>query len=315
MVFMAQLAIPVVLLAWMALWPAKSSVGLMVQAIGSLLLLAGIARVGVWLFPPWWVPLAAAIGIVIAAAWYVARRGWAVTRPQTALAWLGLGLFASMALAGVFLLHQSGNATRAPQGPAVVELAFPLAPGRYLVVNGGSTPLMNAHLEALDTSIVRLRAWRGNAHAVDIIAIDELGVRAAGVQPTDPSAYRIFGVPILAPCTGLVVAAVDGLPDMPVPEFDREHMAGNHVVLDCDGVHVVLAHFRRGSVRVTTGYRAGTGAMLGEAGNSGRTNEPHLHIHAQRPGPPDAPFAGDPLPIRLAGRYLVRGDRVTIAEN
>jgi hypothetical protein len=35
-----------------------------------------------------------------------------------------------------------------------------------------------------------------------------------------------------------------------------------------------------------------------------------LHVHAQRPGSPIAPLSGEPVPIRLGGRYLVRNDRV-----
>jgi murein DD-endopeptidase MepM/ murein hydrolase activator NlpD len=56
------------------------------------------------------------------------------------------------------------------------------------------------------------------------------------------------------------------------------------------------------------------GTVLGEVGNSGGTDEPHLHIHAQRPGPPGMAMAGDPLPMLIAGRFLVRGDRVSISE-
>jgi murein DD-endopeptidase MepM/ murein hydrolase activator NlpD len=54
-----------------------------------------------------------------------------------------------------------------------------------------------------------------------------------------------------------------------------------------------------------------TNTVLGEVGNSGNSTEPHLHIHAQRPGRIWDPFIGDPLPIRLDGRYLVRNDRMT----
>jgi murein DD-endopeptidase MepM/ murein hydrolase activator NlpD len=109
-----------------------------------------------------------------------------------------------------------------------------------------------------------------------------------------------------------VIAAVDGLPDMNVPEYDRANTAGNHVMLDCNGVHVVLAHLKRGTVGVTAGEQIATGDVIGAVGNSGGTSEPHLHIHAQRPGPPGAPMGGDPLPIRLHGRFLVRGDRVHV---
>ena len=62
--------------------------------------------------------------------------------------------------------------------------------------------------------------------------LDGLGLRAKGLQPADPRAYRIYGARVLAPCAGRVVLAVDGLPDMRVPEMDREHMAGNHSCCD-----------------------------------------------------------------------------------
>lgn len=130
------------------------------------------------------------------------------------------------------------------------------------------------------------------------------------LQPADPRAYRIYGTRVLAPCTGRVVLAVDGLPDMQVPEVDREHLAGNHVMLRCEQADVMFGHLSAGSVQVRAGVAVATGDWLGCVGNSGNTGEPHLHVHAQRPGPVGAPLGGDPLPIRLDGRFPVRGDRI-----
>ena len=93
---------------------------------------------------------------------------------------------------------------------------------------------------------------------------------------------------------------------LPAPQRDREHMAGNHVLLACGDVEVLLGHFQQGSVRVREGEMVDAGQEVGRVGNTGNTDEPHLHIHAQRPGPPDAPLGGDPLPVRLGGRYLAR---------
>jgi hypothetical protein len=91
-------------------------------------------------------------------------------------------------------------------------------------------------------------------------------------------------------------------------------LPGNHVLLECDGVHVLLAHFKRGSVRVAQSDHVTIDTVVGLVGNSGNTNEPHLHIHAQRPAASGRePLSGDPLPIRLDGRYLVRNDRVASA--
>jgi murein DD-endopeptidase MepM/ murein hydrolase activator NlpD len=52
------------------------------------------------------------------------------------------------------------------------------------------------------------------------------------------------------------------------------------------------------------------GDRIAEVGNSGASDEPHLHIHAQRPGSSVEPFSGDPLPMRFDGLFLIRGDRV-----
>jgi murein DD-endopeptidase MepM/ murein hydrolase activator NlpD len=188
-------------------------------------------------------------------------------------------------------------------------LAWPLAPGDYLVVNGGSSLAVNAHADALDQSIPAHRIWRGTAYGVDIVSIDAFGLRATGVAPRDPGRYRIFATPVLAPCAGEIVVAVDGLPDMLAPEYDMANLAGNHVVLHCAKADIVMAHFRRGSVLVSAGARVSTGQKLAEVGNSGGTNEPHLHIHAQSPGTIEAPISGAPLPMRFEGRWLVRSDR------
>ncbi len=101
------------------------------------------------------------------------------------------------------------------------------------------------------------------------------------------------------------------MPDFQVPQEDSINRLGNHVVLRCDGVEIVLAHMRQGSLKVGAGERVETGAPLGEVGNSGASTEPHLHIHAQRPAVEGQPLiSGDPLALRIDGRFLVRNDRL-----
>jgi murein DD-endopeptidase MepM/ murein hydrolase activator NlpD len=145
---------------------------------------------------------------------------------------------------------------------------------------------------------------------VDLVRINRAGLRVAGLLPADPAAYLIYGDPVFAPCRGRVVVAEDGAADMPPPQVDRAHMAGNHVILECGSAWIVLGHLKRGSVAVQAGQIVELGHVLGFVGNSGNTGEPHLHIHAQRPGSTIAPLSGEPVPIRLDGRYLVRNDRV-----
>ncbi len=120
---------------------------------------------------------------------------------------------------------------------------------------------------------------------------------------------------------------------MSVPQMDREHMTGNHVIITCradstdssgpnsteisgqPGIReftVVLAHLAPGSIVVATGDAIDTGAVVGRVGNSGNTAAPHLHIHVQSHLPSDQPLSATPLWFSLDGRFLVRNDRYTV---
>lgn len=132
--------------------------------------------------------------------------------------------------------------------------------------------------------------WR---HALDF-EIFENGARHAngGVARED---YYCFNAPLLAPITGVVVAARDDLPDVIPGDADLANNWGNHVLLCTDGgAHVLLAHLRQGSLRVTPGSRVIAGQVLGACGSSGRSPVPHLHLHVQagdRLGAPTRSFA------------------------
>ena len=308
--YLAQLLLPLILIGWMLGFPARSRLGFIVQCVGSFAALAVIALRGIWLWPPWWTPYVFGVALV-AAAWVGLRRSRPFTSamPGTWGAWIVAASFVALGAVSSVGTAAALHSRIPPPGP-VVNLAFPLEPGRYLVVNGGSDFSTNAHLFTLDASEPRFREWRGQSYGVDLVQMDGLGLRARGLQPADPRAYRIYGTHVLAPCIGRVVLAVDGLPDMQVPEMDREHMAGNHVLLRCAEADVLLGHLIPGSIQVRAGDTVATGVWLGSVGNSGNTGEPHLHVHAQRPGSVGAPLGGDPLPILFDGRFSVRGDRV-----
>lgn len=172
------------------------------------------------------------------------------------------------------------------------------------MAQGGGNPSVNHH----DRSPAQ--RW-----ALDVVALNGLGVRANGLWPREVDAYAIHGVEVVAPCAGEVLVATDGLPDLRPPATDPEHGAGNHVALHCDGVTVILAHLQEGSVRVAPGDRVPAGAPLGRVGNSGNTSEPHLHVHAVRgrvTDPEAQLWTGDGVPLRFDGRFLVRNDRLTV---
>ena len=309
LLFIAQAAVPVALILWMALAPPRSTSGFVIQFAASAACLWAAALLGIWLVPPWWAPWAFGAGLLAAAGLALRRRRpLASTGPASPGACAVAIVFTALGVASAYGIRIAWRSRAVP--PAVVNLAFPLGAGRYLVVNGGSGSSTNAHLETLDASEPRFRQWRGQSYGVDLVQLDGLGLRAKGLHPADPRAYRIYGARVLAPCAGRVVLAVDGLPDMRVPETDREHMAGNHVLLRCADADVLIGHLSPGSVQVRVGDAVAAGVWLGAVGNSGNTGEPHLHVHAQRPGPVRAPIGGDPLPIVFDGHFPVRGDRI-----
>jgi hypothetical protein len=99
---------------------------------------------------------------------------------------------------------------------------------------------------------------------------------------------------------GLALLAEGSLRELTGPG----RVLGNHVVLDLgDGVYAVLAHLRRGSLRVAKGQRVAAGEQVAECGNSGNSTEPHLHFQLQ--DHPSVLFAAG-LPFRLA-RFEVDG--------
>jgi murein DD-endopeptidase MepM/ murein hydrolase activator NlpD len=305
-----QIVLPLALIGWLAFAPQRSKLGFAVQAVAVVLALLALWREGVWIVPPWWTTFLYA-ALAAAAVLANAKRAWtsAPRLPHRFSAWTGVTAATLLSVYAAAELVRTEAASRPPAG-RLFDLAMPLGPGDYLILNGGANLSTNAHADALDQSQPAHRAWWGTGYGVDFVAIDAWGLRASGLLPTKLDAYRIFGMPVVAPCAGEVVAAVDGYPDMTPPAYDRANLSGNYLILACADVQVVLAHFKRASLTVRRGDIVASGLTLGRAGNSGGTDEPHLHVHVQLPGTADAPMSGRPLPATYDGRFLVRGDRI-----
>jgi hypothetical protein len=303
-----QVAVPILLLGWFARSRCASISGWVAKATTIALYLGAAHVAGLWVMVPWYTAAVFVMGLIaigLPQVRRVQRLPWRAPRVEWVSRVAG-GLIATFAVA---VLVAAAMARRVP-GEHVVDLQFPLRNGVYYVVGGGSVELLNPHLMTLTAE--RFRAYRGQSYGVDLLKLGALGMRASGVLPSDPTRYAIYGDPVYAPCSGTVVQAEDGAPDMPPPQPDRTRMPGNHVLLDCGGAHVLLAHLKPGTVRARPQQLIEAGAFIGLVGNSGNSNEPHLHVHAQRPAAAGhEPLSGDPLPIRFNGRYLVRNDRLT----
>lgn len=306
--YLLQTCVPLALITWLDFLPPRSVAGFWMQALAIALGLVAIALTGIWTFPPWWGPYAFSALFVAAIIDGLVRRRCKSIWPIGFRAWLSFAAFTILAGYAANESRVAAAARAIPKGRSV-NLASPLGPGTYLVVNGGTDVSVNAHADALDLTVAAHRPYYGTGYGVDLVAIDRFGLRADAIMPPEPRRYRIFGSPVVAPCDGKVIAAVDGLSDMPVPKTDEARLAGNHIILRCSGLDILLGHFREGSVHVAIGQSLKTGDAIAAVGNSGSSSEPHLHIHAQLPGTVIAPYSGAPIPIRINGRYLVRNDR------
>ena len=306
-VLAVQILLPVVLIAGHALVRPVSAAGLVLRMAAVLGLCGLLVLVGFWAFPPWWTPY----GLMVLAALATWRAARLLLRPgPVAGRWRRGGeyvLSSALLLLVVVALPGVLGGRQAP--PGAVDIAFPLEPGRYLVMNGGHHPLLNAHFMTLNEPA--LADYRGQSFAVDLIGIDRIGWRATTPLGTeDPADYLIFGRRVLAPCDGMVIHAVGGMPDLPVPELDTVDRGGNALMIDCGAVKVYLAHLRQGSLRVAVSDSVTARQTLAEVGNSGHSGEPHLHIHVQRGTDPAAPLRGAPLPVTFDGVFPVKNARL-----
>jgi hypothetical protein len=172
----------------------------------------------------------------------------------------------AVAIASVFLAAQVGAAYWTPDHP--VTVGSPVE-GQWYVVQGGHSELVNGHNVAV-----------AQDHALDIVqVIDGSSHRGDAADRTN---YYAWGEPLFAPADGTVATAVDVLPDQPIGSVDQMHAAGNHVVIDIGGGRfIAMAHLQSGSLRVAVGGRVKAGDVIGLVGNSGNSDEPHLHIQAQ----------------------------------
>lgn len=312
-VLFTQVALPLALLAWLAFFPAAGWLAWTLQLVSVTAVLMGLWLAALWTMPPFWVPWVYLVLLLVIASsqllWATSSSPgwWQATAGESA----AIVLAGCLGLAGSYLAFQAIKGRALPDGD-VVDIAAPFPAGHYLVAHGGSTQMVNIHLRTLDPTVERFRDWRGQSRALDIFRISPAGIHKRGWRPSDPARYLTYGTPVLAPCPGVVARVVDRHRDMTVPDMDREHMAGNHVAIDCGDFFVILAHLRPGSVTVAAGDRVETGEPLGEMGNSGNSSEPHLHVHAQRGLPEGAPLSGEPLWLTIDDEFPVRNQRIHV---
>lgn len=188
------------------------------------------------------------------------------------------------------------------------ELIYPLR-GKFVVVAG------HAHNEPH-------KAERSQHYADDIVGLGP-GYAVCRTDCAVNEDFYAWGIEVLAPAAGTVVYARDDIEDNSRPghiELDKfakaddptNAVGGNNVILDHgNGEYSLLAHLQKGSVRVERGDVVKRGQVLGQLGNSGNSDAPHLHYHLMAGS---RIFQSDGLPakfVNVVDAWLPGGERPT----
>ncbi len=100
------------------------------------------------------------------------------------------------------------------------------------------------------------------------------------------------GVAVLAAAAGTVTGTRDGLADFTPVVPGKE--CGNGVIIDHgQGWQTQYCHMKQGSITVHPGDSVTSGTPLGQIGQTGLAEFPHLHLTLRHDGHPVDPFASD----------------------
>ena len=185
----------------------------------------------------------------------------------TRAGWMASAL---LVLMGVPCLLGVGHVLLVPIPDDQILIAFP-ADGDWSVGHGGASVLTNAHVP-----------YPSERYALDIVKVGPDGkcFKGDGRELQD---HFSWGQALRAPVSGTVIEAVEAYPDNQPGQVDDRDSRGNHVLIrSTAGDVILLAHLRKESVLVEKGDSVQEGQLIAEAGNSGNTSAPHLHIDASR---------------------------------
>ena len=304
--FLVQNALLILALAWLACTKSSNRFELIVSGVAAWVLFIGTLTAGIWYYPPNSGKLIYGLLFVGATALHIYRSDQSGTAKLLRLNHIPTLLCVCL---GGILIWQGLSGRLAPADDSIT-LAPPMKRGDGVcVMSGGASLALNLHyLLALSPE------GRYEKHSIDFTRHDNSGVRTklrwfSDPQPRNIEEYLVYDQPVFAPCSGSVVSIENDKEDHPAGDRFRDTSGSNHVTLLCDSNHVVLAHLKKGSVLVKRGQIISVGNRVGLVGNSGNTEEPHLHINAQSiVSPEDTNANPEPVVMLFSGEYLSRGD-------
>ena len=154
-------------------------------------------------------------------------------------------------------------------------------------------PFSSADLARGEYVVTSAKHWaNGGANGTQIFAHDihvQTRVNGSwsnllpGKDGTQNNHYRVWGKPVRALADGTVVSFENGFDDNPVPG-EKLSADANQIWVKHGDVKVLYTHFQKGSIPVALQQANATvtaGQTLGLAGNSGRSDAPHLHLECR----------------------------------
>lgn len=192
----------------------------------------------------------------------------------------------------LFIVRKYRETLPIPAG--TVSLEYPLKDGKYLVTASGS--FLGVHSTPIEK------------YALDILRFPTLGSFFKFHQ-ADLEANETYNVPVYCPCIGYVKKMRDGIVDQPIGIKNPKVPEGNFVIIGCPNFNVMMAHFKKGTFKIKESDQVQIGEIIGQIGNSGNTDGPHLHIVAYLSN--DSTGEKTPLPITFNGRYFRTFDSFT----
>lgn len=141
--------------------------------------------------------------------------------------------------------------------------------GTWLVSNGGRTPETNNHIRPAE------QGPQNQLYAYDF------RMESSGKE-TKLEEFEAYGKEVLTPGDGIVIQVIDGSIDVLPGERDRSVGVGNAIIIDHqNGEYSLLCHFKHDSIKVNIGDKVKQGNIIGLCGNTGNTQQPHIHFNLQ----------------------------------
>lgn len=209
--------------------------------------------------------------IVVSVSWSAIRIG------KSSPVWLALLMLVQIILfyefIKIILVIMEGD-------KKAMKIEFPFQKGKFLITDGGNSKvsrLMNYHFHSAVHK--KKKTNRSMLYATDIVRLDG---RKTGFLPLRNEDYPVWHEEVCSPMEGTVIRVINDIEDNRPFSGNYPYNTGNTVVIRNGDYFLLMGHLKKGSIRVQQGERVDKMKVIGEAGNSGMSERPHLHMQLMK---------------------------------